>query len=61
MSDNKKPKSTEKDNDETKKESSNYVSKKSDNTKIKHALGKEFPVQAREGILKTIKSFQKAI
>jgi nucleoside-diphosphate-sugar epimerase len=32
-----------------------------DNTKIKHALGKEFPVQAREGILKTIKSFQKAI
>lgn len=31
-----------------------------DNTKIRHALGKEFPVQAREGILKTIKSFQKA-
>lgn len=31
-----------------------------DNTKIKHALGKKFPVQAREGILKTIKSFQKA-
>ena len=32
-----------------------------DNSKIKNALGKEFPVQAREGIIKTIKSFQKAI
>ncbi len=32
-----------------------------DNSKIKYALGKEFPVQAREGIIKTIKSFQKAI
>jgi nucleoside-diphosphate-sugar epimerase len=29
-----------------------------DNSKIKNALGKEFPVQAREGIIKTIKSFQ---
>jgi nucleoside-diphosphate-sugar epimerase len=32
-----------------------------DNSKIKNSLGKEFPVQAREGIIKTIKSFQKAI
>jgi nucleoside-diphosphate-sugar epimerase len=32
-----------------------------DNSKIKYALGKEFPVQAREGIIKTIKSFKKAI
>jgi nucleoside-diphosphate-sugar epimerase len=32
-----------------------------DNSKIKNALGKEFPVQAKEGIIKTIKSFQKAI
>jgi nucleoside-diphosphate-sugar epimerase len=32
-----------------------------DNSKIKNALGEEFPVQAREGIIKTIKSFQKAI
>jgi nucleoside-diphosphate-sugar epimerase len=32
-----------------------------DNSKIKHALGKEFPGQAQEGIIKTIKSFQKAI
>jgi nucleoside-diphosphate-sugar epimerase len=31
-----------------------------DNSKIRHALGKEFPVHAKEGILKTIKSFQKA-
>ncbi len=29
-----------------------------DNTKIKQALGKEFPVRATEGIIKTIKSFQ---
>jgi nucleoside-diphosphate-sugar epimerase len=29
-----------------------------DNTKIKQALGKEFPVQARDGIMTTIKSFQ---
>ena len=35
MSDNKKPKNVEKDNDEPKKESTNYVSKKSDNTKNK--------------------------
>ena len=35
MSDNKKTKNVEKDNDETKKESTNYVSKKSDNTKNK--------------------------
>ena len=35
MSDNKKPKYIEKDNDEPKKESTNYVSKKSDNTKNK--------------------------
>jgi nucleoside-diphosphate-sugar epimerase len=32
-----------------------------DNSKIKNALGKEFPVQAKEGIIKTIKSFRKAI
>ncbi len=32
-----------------------------DNSKIKNTLGKEFPVQAKEGIIKTIKSFQKAI
>jgi len=32
-----------------------------DNSKIKHALGKEFPGQAQEGIIKAIKSFQKAI
>jgi translation initiation factor 4A len=35
MSDNKKTKNVEKDNDETKKEPTNYVSKKSDNTKNK--------------------------
>lgn len=29
-----------------------------DNTKIRLALGKEFPVQARDGIIKTIQSFQ---
>ncbi|MCF8318266.1 MAG: NAD-dependent epimerase/dehydratase family protein [Haliscomenobacter sp.] len=29
-----------------------------DNSKIKHALGKEFPVRAKDGILKTIQSFQ---
>lgn len=29
-----------------------------DNTKIRQALGKEFPVRARDGILKTIQSFQ---
>lgn len=29
-----------------------------DNTKIRLALGKEFPVQARDGIMTTIKSFQ---
>ncbi len=29
-----------------------------DNTKIRQALGKEFPVHAREGIIKTISSFQ---
>jgi len=29
-----------------------------DNTKIKNVLGKEFPVNAKEGIIKTIKSFQ---
>lgn len=29
-----------------------------DNTKIKNALGKEFPVHAKDGIIKTIKSFQ---
>ena len=29
-----------------------------DNTKIRLALGKEFPVQARDGIIKTMKSFQ---
>jgi nucleoside-diphosphate-sugar epimerase len=32
-----------------------------DNSKIKNAFGKEFPVQAKEGIIKTIKSFRKAI
>jgi nucleoside-diphosphate-sugar epimerase len=32
-----------------------------DNSKIKNALEKEFPVQAKEGIIKTIKSFRKAI
>jgi len=32
-----------------------------DNSKIKNALCKEFPVQAKEGIIKTIKSFRKAI
>lgn len=32
-----------------------------DNSKIKNALRKEFPVQAKEGIIKTIKSFRKAI
>jgi nucleoside-diphosphate-sugar epimerase len=31
------------------------------NSKIKYALGKEFPVQARDGIIKTIKSFHKDI
>lgn len=30
-----------------------------DNSKIKNALGKEFPVNAKEGILKTVKTFQK--
>jgi hypothetical protein len=29
-----------------------------DNTKIKQALGKELPVGARDGILKTIRSFR---
>lgn len=29
-----------------------------DNTKIRQVLGKEFPVQARDGIMKTIKSFK---
>lgn len=29
-----------------------------DNTKIRHALGKEFPVHACDGIIKTISSFQ---
>ena len=29
-----------------------------DNSKIRLALGKEFPVQARDGIMTTIKSFQ---
>ena len=29
-----------------------------DNSKIKNALGKEFPVRAKDGILKTIESFQ---
>ena len=29
-----------------------------DNSKIRQALGKEFPVHAREGIIKTISSFQ---
>lgn len=29
-----------------------------DNSKIKNALGKEFPVPAKEGILKTIQTFQ---
>jgi nucleoside-diphosphate-sugar epimerase len=33
----------------------NYVV---DNTKIRHALGKELPVHAKDGIIKTIKSFQ---
>lgn len=32
-----------------------------DNTKIKQALGKDFPVNANEGIITTIKSFQKPI
>jgi len=29
-----------------------------DNSKIKHALGKEFPTHAQDGIIKTISSFQ---
>lgn len=29
-----------------------------DNTKIRHAIGKELPVHAKDGIIKTIKSFQ---
>jgi len=29
-----------------------------DNSKIKHALGKEFPIHAQDGIIKTISSFQ---
>jgi nucleoside-diphosphate-sugar epimerase len=29
-----------------------------DNTKIRHAMGKELPVHAKDGIIKTIKSFQ---
>ncbi|MDO8991716.1 NAD-dependent epimerase/dehydratase family protein [Daejeonella sp.] len=32
-----------------------------DNSKIKNALGKEFTVLAKDGIIKTIKSFRKAI
>jgi nucleoside-diphosphate-sugar epimerase len=32
-----------------------------DTTKIRHALGKELPVQARDGIIKTIKSFNSQI
>lgn len=32
-----------------------------DNTKIKQALGKDFPVNANDGIITTIKSFQKPI
>lgn len=31
------------------------------NDKIKYALGKEFPVHAKDGIIKTIKSFQKLL
>lgn len=30
-----------------------------DNTKIKSALGKKFPIHAREGLIKTVKSFRK--
>ena len=39
-----------------KKLTENYIV---DNTKIKQALGKDFPVNANDGIITTIKSFQK--
>jgi nucleoside-diphosphate-sugar epimerase len=32
-----------------------------DNSKIKQALGKKFPVNSNDGIITTIKSFQKPI
>ena len=39
-----------------KKLTENYIV---DNTKIKQALGKDFPLNANDGIITTIKSFQK--